>query len=116
MDKYDKFNKFEKIFFRIHTVSFIIGLFLLSLLYFAQDTFESIARTFLVVAYSFFYVVFANFIISIVRLFKYLFSFRKSQDMVTIKRTVAIMFTSPISLGIYLIIMLAMSLSLSSCS
>lgn len=116
MNKIEKFNKFEKIFFKIHLIVFAIGLFLLSLLVFAENALESIAQAFLMVAYLLFYVVIADFIISVVRILKYLIVLRKSDSVVTIRNSVAIMFTSPIALGIYLIVMLAMSISLSSCS
>lgn len=116
MNKFEKFNKFEKIFFKIHTVIFAFGLIMLSLVFLAQNALESIARTFLGVSTILLYIVGINFSVSIVRLLKYLIVFRKSQEMVTIKRTVAVMFTSPISFGIYFIITLAMSLSLTSCS
>jgi len=116
MNKFEKFNKFEIIFFRIHMAIFAFGLFLLSLVFLAQNALESIARIFLSVSYSLLYVVMIGFIISIVRLFKYLIIFRNSEEMVTIRRTVVVMLTSPIALGVYFIITLAMSLSLASCN
>jgi|LGOV01.1.fsa_nt_gb hypothetical protein len=116
MNKFEKFNKYEKILFRIHMSVFAFGLFLLSLVFLAQNAIESIARTFLGVTYTLLYVVLISFAVSVVRLIKYLIVFRKSQDMVSIRRSVAVMFTSPIALGVYFIITLAMSLSLVSCS
>ena len=111
MNKFEKFNKYEKIFFRIHLAIFALGLFLLSLVYLAQNAIETVGITL-----TLYYVIILNFFISIVRLIKYLIVFRNSEDNVTIRRTVSIIFTSPIALGIYFIITLVMSLSLVSCS
>ncbi|AIO19162.1 hypothetical protein KQ51_01285 [Candidatus Izimaplasma bacterium HR1] len=115
-DKVKKFNKFETIFFRIHLFVFGFGAFLLMLMFLAQNAIESIARTFLVFAYFMMYVVIINFIISLVRLLKYLFAFKDIEESPSIKRTLAIILTSPISLAIFFIVTLTLSLSLASCS
>lgn len=116
MEKIDKFNKYETIFIKIHLITLGLGMFLLMLAFLAVDSIESIARTFLGVVYVLLYVVIINFFIALIRLFKYLIVFRKSDKLPTIKRTIIIILTSPISLGIYFILTLIMSLSLASCT
>ena len=116
MDKEYKFMKFETIFIRIHLFMIGFGLFLLSLLFAAQNSIESIARVFLGVVNTMLFLTITLFIISIIRVIKYFVKFRKSEGLVNIKRSVCIMLTSPLSFAIYLILTLAMSLSLASCS
>ena len=116
MKKENRFIKFELIFFRIYLFIVAFGLFLLMLLYAAQNSIESVARSFVAVVYTMLYVTIALFVISIVRVIKYLLVFRKRDEYITIKRSVTIMLTSPIAFAIYLILTLAMSLSLASCS
>lgn len=116
MNKIDKFNKYEKILFKIHITILIFGGFLLVLLFLAEDIFKSVASSFITVVYSLLYITIINFIVSFVRLIKYLTVFHKNQSLISIRRTIAIILTSPISFGIFFIITLAMSLSLASCS
>ncbi len=116
MNKVDKFNKFEKIFLRIHLSILGFGMALLLMSFVAMDSVEAIARSIWAIVYSLLYVVMILFIISVVRLIKYLIVFRKSAVAPTIRRTLIIILTSPISLGIYFILTLVISLSLASCS
>lgn len=115
--KVEKFNKFERIFMNIHLGILGVGVFLLTVAFIVVDSIESIARVFLGVVFGLFYIIIFNFIIALFRLFKYLFLFQKEEEVLpTIKRTIIIILTSPISLAIYFILTLIMSLSLATCS
>ncbi len=114
-EKIKKFNKFEKIFFRIHLVVSGIGLFVLGSMYLLLNSIEEIAKSALNVILFGFYVIIINFFISVIRILKAVFGFRDIEERPSIKRSLGIMLTSPIAFGVYLIIILAMSLSMASC-
>ena len=114
--KIKKFNKFELIFFRIHLVVVGVVVFLLTIMFLIQSAIDSLSNIFLVGAYMLFYVVIFNFLISVIRLLKYLFTFKDEKSKPSIKRTISIILTSPIALALYFIITIVMSLSLASCS
>jgi hypothetical protein len=116
MTKESKFMKFEIIYFRVYIFVVAFGLFMLSFLYAAQNSIEEVARGFLSVVYSFFIISIVQFIISIIRIIKYFIRFKNQDTPVQIWRSVTIMLTSPVAFAIYLILTLAMSLSLASCS
>lgn len=115
MNKIDKFNKFEKIFLKIHLILLGLGVALLGMSFAFVDTIEELARSIWGIVYALLYVVFFLFAISVVRLIKYLIYFRKSEVIPSIKRTLIIILTSPISLGLYVILVFIMSLSMASC-
>jgi hypothetical protein len=116
MSKENKFMKYEIIYFRVYLFIVAFGLFMLSLVYAAQNSIEEVARGFLSVVYTFLIVTIIQFIISIIRIIKYLIRFKSQDEVVQIWRSVTIMLTSPVAFAIYLILTLAMSLSLASCS
>lgn len=116
MNKVDKFNKFEVIFFRIHLSISGFGLLVLGIAFAAMNSVESVARSLIGVVYTLLWVVIVNFIIGVIRLLKYFISFRKETETPTIWRTLVIIVTSPITLGIFFILTLIMSLSLASCT
>lgn len=116
MDKVNRFNRFEKLFLRIHLSILGFGLLLLGVAFATLDSVDSIAKTFVHVVYGLLYVVMIQFVISIVRLFKYLFGFKNVEEKPTIRRTIIIILTSPISLGVFFFLTFVMSLSLATCT
>ena len=115
-DKVKKFNKFENIFFKIHIGLFLFGLFLLSLLYLAQNALETISQIFLSFVVTGLYAIILNFFIGLIRLLKYLFGFKDTTEVPSIKRTIILLLSSPIVVALYFIMVFVMSLSMASCS
>jgi len=115
-DKQQKFNRYEYLIFRIHMSILGFGFVLLGLMFVFNSYIKEIANVVSSIVVVLFFSTFVSFFIAIGRIIRYLRHYKNVEGMVGIKRTVSVLLTSPISFGIYFIIMLGVSLALSSCT
>jgi len=112
-EKAAKFNKFEKIFVRIELGIALIGVLLFILFNAAMEVIGYFADAVISFLLFLWVVIILNFIISIVRIFKYLFSKAEFKKETSIWRSIITFFTSPIVFAlVYLLIFIA---SISGC-
>lgn len=112
--KVERFERFEKIFFRIELAILATGIFFLVLFQVAIDSLAFLVDLWMSLFLLGLAATVANFFIAIVRTVKYLFNIRKLSDSPTIWRTALVLILSPLSFMLmYLLIFIA---ALSSCS
>ena len=109
-----KFNYFEKLYLKLSLGFFGLSISLFIITLFIINQFSSIPKLLINFSASIFMLVTVNFILQIIRLFRFLFKIRKLEDNIGIKRTVISLILSPITAGIIMILLLMMSLA--SCS
>jgi len=112
--KVARFNYYENLYLKVSygLLALAISLFIITLIIINQ--FSSIPKLLIDFTASIFMLVIGNFILQIIRLFRFLFSIRKIEGNVGIKKTITSLFLSPLTAFIILILLLMMSLS--SCS
>lgn len=104
--KIEKFNKFEKIFFRIELGILGVGIFLFTLFSIAIEALGGIADILITVILFSWLAIIVNFIISLVRIFKYLFNVEKFKEETSIWRSVITLFLSPALFGFFYILII----------
>lgn len=104
--KIEKFNKFEKIFFRIELSILGVGIFLFTLFSIAIEALGGIADILITVILFSWLAIIVNFIISLVRIFKYLFNVEKFKEETSIWRSVITLFLSPALFGFFYILII----------
>lgn len=116
MNRAERFEQVEKILFRIHFGILFFGIGLLSYILIFVDSIKHVAEGFLYLVLTLFYSAIASFIVSIIRLIRYFTVIKKTGEGKGVKRSASMLFTSPITFLVYLILILAMSLSMASCT
>ncbi len=111
IEKVEKFNYFEKLYFRI-TLG-LIGLALLLFIFtmFVATKFDSIPKLLIDFTVVLLFVPAVNFFISIVRVFKYILSISRLDNNIGIVRSAFALLINPISFGILYILIIIMALS-----
>lgn len=111
MDRVEKFNKFEKIFFRIEIVILIIGILFLTLFKGLTDQIGAIADTWITVFFAGWFLIVANFFTTVVRIFIYLFNIRKLEGKKSIWRSILVLLLSPIAFMLYYLLIFITAIS-----
>lgn len=115
-EKQNRFNRFEKLLFRIHMGILSFGFILFAMLYVLNEYIREFAVILANVVVLLLTSTVVSFFIAIGRIVRYLRHFKHTEGMLGIKRTVIMLLTSPISFIVYFVIMLVLSLSMASCT
>ena len=115
-DTVERFNYFEKIFFRINMINLGGSAFIAIIMYYLLENVDETGQLFggftaVMMVFSF-----ILFVISFIRILKYIFKYRKLDNVLFIWRSIVGFFTSPVAFLIYFILMFVMALSMASCT
>ena len=113
-EKTEKFNRYEKIFFRLELVVISLGVSLLLLFRAFVELIGNMADFFMSVFLLGWIFIILNFFISIIRVLKYLLVMRKVEGDKTIWRSVLTIIISPLAFILYYILIFVIVLA--SCS
>ena len=111
LEKVYRFNKFEKIFFRIDIVIIGVAIFFLVLFDIALESLAGLVDVLMLIFLSGLVGSVVSFFISIIRILKYLFNIRKIQEASSIWRSILIIFLSPIAFILYYLLIFVVVLS-----
>ena len=111
LEKVYRFNRFEKIFFRIDIVIIGVAIFFLVLFDIALESLAGLVDVLMLIFLSGLVGSVVSFFISIIRILKYLFNIRKIQEASSIWRSILIIFLSPIAFILYYLLIFVVVLS-----
>ena len=107
--KVERFNYFEKLFFKVTLGILGLSIFLFFFMLATVEYFSSFGRALFDFTGIVLFATMANFVLSLVRLFKYAFSIGKLENNIGITRTIISLFLSPVAFIILYILVIIMA-------
>ncbi len=114
-EKAERFMFYEKFFFRINLFLMTAGILSFVIMQTLINELVNFADIFLNIVVGLMYATITIFLLTFVRLIKYLVIFSKNSA-VTIKRTIVILLSSPLYFAVYFLVSIVLSLSMASCT
>lgn len=110
-DRVNKFNRWEKIFFRIELAVIFIGLFFYILFLSFIEDLAGLAETWIQIFMLGWVVIIVNFAIAVIRILKYIFSIRKEEGKTSLWRSTLTIILSPPAFILYYVLIFVATIS-----